>query len=479
MDGITRTIAEFATKLTYEDLPANVVEKVKVILLDSIGCALGGYVVDRSRIALELVEELGGKPQATIIGNGKTSYTLAAFANGELMNALDFDANGPYCPHVIPYVIPACLSLSERVNSSGKDLITAVALGLEIGGRVASSLSQHRILKDEPPYYEWAPRFGFTTTIFGSAAGAGKILHLNLEQMLNALGIAGASTPVPANAKWEHTPGPAIMTKYNCWSGWISQLGTTAALAAEKGFTGDTTILDGEWGFWKIYGSPFFLVENLLGQLGQEWKMTAVHIKGCPVCKLNQSTVDAVNEIMLKNTINPEEIEEIIIQSDPTLSTPNRSQTEIKSFADTQFCSTLIGAIAVYHGRQPGPAWALPSTYEDPRILNLMKKTRILVHPKAIETNMSQVKAGKLQGYFGATVEITAGGKKYVADVLDAKGSPSNPLTAAEVLAKFKNNASYSGLRGDKVEKFIDMVHNLDKVPDMANFMQLLSTSGD
>ncbi len=473
--GITSTVAKFAVKTSYSDLPDPVIEKVKQILLDSIGCALGGYVVDRSKIALELVEELGGHPQATIIGNQKTSYALAAFANGELINALDYDANGPLTPHVIPYVIPPTLAMAERVEASGKDLITALAIGHEIGGRVASSLAQHRVLIEEPPYYEWSPRFGFTPTVFGAVAGAAKILRLNEEKLSNAFGIGGASTPVPANAKWEHTPGPAIMTKYNCWSGWIAQLGAFAAILAERGFTGDTTILDGEWGFWKIYGSPFFKVENLIGDLGKAWCVAnAVHIKTAPVCKLNQSTVDGVTKIIRENNINPDDIESIVIKSDPTLLTPNRSQNEIKSFADAQFNSAFIGALAAYHGNKPGPDWQLPVTYNNPRLIELMKNTRIEIHPDAPATNMSQAKTGKLQGYFGATVEITVKGKKYIADIKDAKGSPENPITEEEVLAKFRNNAGYSMLRSDKVEKIIETVYRLENVDNITSLTKLL-----
>jgi 2-methylcitrate dehydratase PrpD len=195
MAEITKLVADFVTRTTYKDLPGAVVQKIKQTLLDSVGCALGGYVIDRSKIAIELVKEQGGYPQATIIGNGKTSYTLAAFANGELINALDYEGAGPLTPHVGTYAMPACLSMAERAHASGKDLITALAIGYETGGRVGSSVAPCYMQKDSPPYYELSPRFSYTSSIFGAVAGAGKILRFDNNQMTNALGIAGASTP--------------------------------------------------------------------------------------------------------------------------------------------------------------------------------------------------------------------------------------------------------------------------------------------
>ncbi|MFC1971563.1 MmgE/PrpD family protein [Chloroflexota bacterium] len=134
MTGVTQTLAEFAAKTTFNDLPGSAIQKTKQVLLDSIGCALGSYITDRARITIELTEELGGHPQASIIGHRKTSLALAACANGDLICTLDYEPVGPLCPHVCPSVVASSLAMAERVGASGKDLITAVALGLEAGG---------------------------------------------------------------------------------------------------------------------------------------------------------------------------------------------------------------------------------------------------------------------------------------------------------------------------------------------------------
>lgn len=126
INNIKKDLAEFAVNLKYDDMPKDVVEKIKLILLDSIGCALGSYITYRSRIALEFALESGGNPQTSIIGDFKTSCALATFANAELINSLDFNVIGPLTGH--PYTAPPCLAVAEKNHSSGEELILALDL---------------------------------------------------------------------------------------------------------------------------------------------------------------------------------------------------------------------------------------------------------------------------------------------------------------------------------------------------------------
>ena len=478
MTGPTGTLVDFVLKTTYDDLPPGVVKETKRILLDSVGCALGGYAVDRGKIAIELVNDFGGNAQVSIIGGRGTSPPLAAFANSELMNALDYDIIGPVRGHIAPYAIPPTLAAGERAHASGRDLIAALALAIEIGGRILDSLAWQTLPKEEPPYWEDAPRFTHSNSVFGGVAGAGKLLGLDSQKMANAFGITGASVPVGAGIKWKYLSGPAIMTKYNAWSGWTAQLAMVAALAAERGFTGDTTILDGELGFWKICGSPFFKEEVLTGELGRVWHTENGEYKFYPVCHVQHALIDAINGIIQDNGIKPEDIEAISIKCDPFMMTPNKMGREIKSFADTQFSNFYIASVAAYHGRKPGASWQLPTTFADPKITELMKKVQVKVHPRADEILASKVRAGAVPRFRNTIVEITAGGKKFTTEVEVAKGSPSNPISDAELEHKFRDNANYSMLRTDKVERAIEAIYNLEKMEDITRLMNLLTIVG-
>ena len=132
MPNETRELVKFGEETDFEDLPDEVRHEAKRVLLDSVGCALGGIMVDKGRFSIQFARKLGAGTESTILGTGdRVSSAAAAFANGELINALDMDAI--LAPaHVSPFVIPASLALAESRGASGKDLIVAIALGHEI-----------------------------------------------------------------------------------------------------------------------------------------------------------------------------------------------------------------------------------------------------------------------------------------------------------------------------------------------------------
>ena len=132
-DRVTQKLASFVSDTQYETLPREVVHETKRILLDIIGCAVGSVALPKARIATELAREIGGRPEATILGTrDKIAAPLAAFANGELMHALDYCALLPP-NHISAFVTPAVLAVAEAKQASGKQLINAVALAHEIG----------------------------------------------------------------------------------------------------------------------------------------------------------------------------------------------------------------------------------------------------------------------------------------------------------------------------------------------------------
>ena len=472
-ENVTRDLAIFITGVKYEDLPKDAVEKIKLILLDDIGNALGGYITDRVRIAMELVDDMGGNPQASIIGGRLTSYAMASFINSELINALDYDLIGPLGSHITPYVTSTPLAIAERECASGKDLILSLALSHEIGGRVLSSMAQQKMLIDEPPYYKESPRFSTSGTVFGAVAGAAKLLDFDVETLTNAFGIAGASTAVPGNIKWHHMTGPSIMSKYNCWSGWISQLATVAVLLAEKGFTGDTTILDSEYGYWQMVGSPYFKVENLLGGLGKVWHINEVKFKMYPTCAPYHTAIEGISNLINENQIRPDDIESIVVKGDPIMMTPNRRHTEIKSFADMQFAVIPNLALAVFYGDKPSPAWQMPEVYNDPRIKAMVPKIKLELHPRIDELIAEQVKAGKLPVYMGNIIEISTKGKKFATEVVSPKGATDRPVSQDELVEKFRVNASYSMLKSSRVEEVIQMISALEEVDNVTKLTRL------
>jgi 2-methylcitrate dehydratase PrpD len=285
MGEITEKLSDFVGRAQFSDLPEDVVRETKHVLLDSIGCAIAGLSSDCGRISVELARRLGGLPESTIIGTGdKVSCAHAAFANGQLINALDFDA---ICAgHDCPTAIAASLALAESVQASGKDLLLAIALAHEIDTRIASATGVREewwgfatTIEDGPDKGKtlFADIDGHARSTFGVAAAAGKILNLNQEQLANAIGIAGSICLPDTLGKWVEVI-PHRMTKYGP-AGWAAQAGVISGLLAEMGFTGDTAIFEGKRSFWRYTGRLEWNAERVLENLGREWqqKITYKH----------------------------------------------------------------------------------------------------------------------------------------------------------------------------------------------------------
>jgi 2-methylcitrate dehydratase PrpD len=258
------------------------VHETKRVLLDSIGCAIGGLSMERGKIARRLATRLGGPPESTILGTSdKVSCDNAAFANGELINALDFDA---MCPsHLTPHVLPAPLAVGESVGATGRQVIMAVALGLEIGRRViAAGRQRYEVTPDGPDAGKliWPLVAGYSGSTIGAAVGVGKILNFDQKKMANAIGIAGYLCPPNTHRKWTDT-APVAMTKYGS-SGWGAKGGVTAALLADEGYVGDSDIFEGDRCFWRYTGSEHWNPDTVVKDLGKKWVSREISYKQYP-----------------------------------------------------------------------------------------------------------------------------------------------------------------------------------------------------
>lgn len=283
MGKMTEKLASFATRAQFDDLPDNVVHEMKRVVLDSIGCAIGGLSTERGEIAAGLARKLGGPSESSIIGtNDKVSCANAAFANGESMNALDFDAMST-AVHDVPSLVAAALAQGESCGTSGENLILATALAFEISARLQSAVAGISPIAEGPDKgtLRWPAVRGYSSTTLAAAAGAGKILGLDQEKMANAIGIAGCLCPPSIGRKFYDT-APVRMSKYGV-TGWIAQAGVTSALLAGMGYIGDTDLFDGEYGFWRYTGHEELKADrDVLADLGTQWYCAQINYKQYP-----------------------------------------------------------------------------------------------------------------------------------------------------------------------------------------------------
>jgi 2-methylcitrate dehydratase PrpD len=342
MKGPTQELLDFVTGVKYGDLTSEVIHVTKRIFLDSIGVGIAALKTDKGRYAMALANRFGGPPEAAILGTKtRAGCAHAAFANGELINAMDYDANF-FPTHAPPSVIPAPMAIGETVSASGKEMILSIAVGCELSLRLGMAIRGLKKLFSSEEGSEVGKIVGTKNSVsavgvvaLAGAMGAGRILKLDPQKMAHAVGLAVHFTPFP-QAKWRFTPRMS-MAKYVS-AGWASMGEVTAVLLAEMGYQADTATLDGHLGYWRVFGGDKWDPEVLTGRLGQEWKIIkAVEYKPYPCCRDFHVALDCFIKIIDENKLKPTDIEKVRIQTHPAVTQPSHMTKEIFDHIDAQF----------------------------------------------------------------------------------------------------------------------------------------------
>lgn len=471
MPTIVEALAGFTTETRFEDLPPSVIEESKRILIDSIGCALGGLSHPKGTIGVQYARLMGpGAPgaQATILGTGeRVSAVGAAFANGELINALDFDSILPP-GHVSPYVLPGALAMAEAGGSSGKELIVATAISHEMSNRLGKAMDYLRDIKDgkvSPP-----PVYGYASTVFGATAAIGLLKGHSREIIAHGLGIAGCTVPVNSHWAWsQHAPATTI--KYTA-AGPMVQAAMAAAHLAEFGHRGDRMILDdAEFGFRKIIGSARWEPQHITASLGNDWGFPAEQsYKPYPHCRILHALLDCLIDISETNDIRPHEIEGITAWVEGFVMQPLWLMRNIEHVTDAQF-SVVHGLSVGAHRIPPGKEWQSPAVVFDPSVLALMAKIHFEVHP-----DYEKLLAGNAASR-PARIEVRARGKSWIGEKRYPHGSPSpDPSTTMsnqELIAKFVRNAE-GVVAARNIDTAAMQLMALESVSDVGSVIRLL-----
>ena len=468
---IVEQLAVFAATTTFESLPEAVVMESKRALLDSIGCAVAATGEPKGIAGVEYARVLGGSnPESTIFGtNQRASAIGAAFANGELVSALDMDAI--LAPgHVSPYVIPGAVAIGESVGSSGKELLASLAIAHEMSNRFGKAMDNQRLIKDgkvSPP-----PVFGYASTIFGATAAIARLQNQSSETTAHSLGIAGCISPVNSQIAWfEHAPSSTI--KY-LMAGMLAQQAFTAAYMGKLGHRGDLQVLDDSlYGYPRFIGSTRWAPEQLTLNLGSQWYFPAESVyKPYPHCRIMHAMMDCVIKVIQEHSIKPDEIESLKVYVEGIAERPCWLNRKIEHVQDAQF-SMAHGMSVAAHLIPPGKAWQDPKIVYDPSVMSLMDRITTEVHPdyaKALTGNAASRPA---------RIELRARGQNFIEEKNYPKGSPSpDPttfMTNEELAQKFRNNAN-GVLTKDKTERLIDAVWNLERFESVASAISLAGT---
>lgn len=465
-DAILQSLATFSAGANYDTLPREVVEEVKRLTLDTIGCMLGGLSHSKGTIGVRFGKTMGGD-EATIVGTGeRVSRIGAAFANSETAGALDYHAILPP-GHVAPHAVAVALAAGESAHASGRDLIAALAVAHEMSCRLGNSMSQNRDVVDGRSAN--APVLGYACTTLGIAAAAARLRGLDRDGQAHTIAIAAATSPVNAHKAWcEHAPAASI--KYQLP---FAQAAMTAAAMAEFGHTGDLQILDDtEIGYWRMIGSIKWEPQPITDGLGRDWTFPRqLSYKPYPHCRVNHATLDLLLDLISTHAIAPHEIDAVRAYGEAWAELPTFLNRHIRHVTDAQM-AFIHGLAVAASGVKPGKSWQYADTVFDPGILALMEKISWAPNPAFYDAYHAD-RASR-----PSRLEIDARGRTFVGEKGYPKGSPSpDPatfMTTAEIVEKFLGNAE-GVLAPSQASRLVDAVLDLERIDDIAALLALCS----
>lgn len=451
-ETITAAMARWAAALRFEDIPADAVKEAKRFLLDSLGCALGGYGQHDVKVALEVLDEIAGTGPATLIGAGrKIDPVSAALANALMVRVLDYnDIYWQQDPSHPSDIIPAAIACAERAGGNGRDLIVGVVLGHEF---------EMRLCECAVPGIRERGWHHATLTAFAAPIVAGRMLGLDWRRIQHAIGISGSGRATLGAV----TAGALTMMK-NTVDPLAVQSGVLAALLAAGGATGPEHVLDGKEGLAHALG-PQWKLGILTEGLGETWRITRCGMKAFPTEALTHAPISATLSLVKEHDLQPEQVRAVTIRSlaraADILADPSKYDPRTKETADHSLPYCIAAAIV---DRQVTPLQFTMERILDPRIREQLGKVRVVADPEieAVFPRLQRV-----------VVTIRTGDGREVTSQLDyPKGDPRHPLTDAEVEEKFDALAA-PFLSASARRELADAVWNLERVPRVDALMDL------
>ena len=444
---LAETLARYAASVKYEDLPEEIVRLTKRTILDTIGCAYGGYDAGPSRIAIKLAGDVTAKQPATVLISGtKTSADLATFANGVMIRYLDFNDAFVSLTHGAGHpsdTIAALLAAAELKGRGGRDLITATVLSYEVFCKIAD-------------IFDYLGNGIDHSTITGMAAvvGTGKLMGLTQEQMVQAIGITvGGNTATRQGRSDALSNWKAFAAADACRKAMFS------VELAQEGMTGPGKVFEGTYGFFKVMGRK--PVEP--PQLGEPYGIRRAFTKRFPLGQFSQTVAQAA--IVLKPFVTrPEDITDVTIRvshsaikimaDGPDKWKPPTHETADHSIPYSAGLVLMYGNIA-------------PEYYEDPylhdaKLLDLVGRIKVVPSEEADRTE-NEFNLCEME------VALTSGARK-TARVEYHRGHFKNPMTDAEMEEKFRLMAQ-KHLSADRTDRLLHMLWGIENEPQVANLI--------
>jgi len=462
---IEKLLADYLVGLKFEEIPPAVVEATKAQVLNIISVILGGSSASGIRELVGLLTDWGGTPESTVIAYGnKIPAIHAAQANASMAHALDFDDTyNKMMLHSGAVAVPPALAIAEmRGGVTGKEFITAVTLAVDLGCRMCLVLKAPPGTKEQLTWQTW-----HYTSLFGyfmSAAAAARLLRLDEEKTLHALGLAYHQAAGNLQSGREGAQTKRLGPGFACRGG------IAAALMAQRGNTGAKNFIEGEVGFYNLYHpqSSYCDLTRLTHNLGRQFENEDISLKPYPCGVYNHTAIDAALAITTKQDIKPDDIAEITIftgEGSLFLCKPLETKRHPKNEVDTQFSIPWSVATAIVKRRASVRDYTDEAAH-DPIVHALTDKINVTIDPAltggSIEPSRVKIKMSD--------------GREFIYQVDIPLGTPQNPFSPADVRRKLRdcNAVSVKVLPEERLDRLTDAIGKLTELEDVGHVMRLL-----
>ena len=437
-----QTLAEFATRLQYESIPADVIERAKACVIDTVGACTYGSTLPWSKIVIGYAEQYGQGGQSTILGTSKKVHApLAALANGALAHAFEMDCLVQPSAGVHPgaSLTAPGLAIAQEVGANGKDFITAVVAGGEVMHRIGDASKQS------------TEHIGFhapgVTGAFGGAVIAGRLLKLTAEQMANALGIAGSL----GCGLLEFSKSGGGMVK-RLHLGRAAESGVLAATLAKNGFSGPAMVLEGKFGYMNVFCHEGDAARLTAG-LGEVWKMLTLTLKRYSCHVTSHVPVTAALELKEKHKIAGDDVASITIEGSEKMFS-HHNILEPQDMTMAQYSAPFNVALSFYRNPRD-PSVFSEESRNDAKIRALCRNVKVVVRKDPVKNNPLASRV---------TVKLKDG-REFTLDLPHFPGMPQQPLSHDQLREKFTTITK--SVLGAGAEKIFAEFSAIEKIANM------------
>jgi len=443
--GASRRVAEYASSLRCENLPAQAVHAFKRALLDYLACAIAGSRMEPTKIVYDYVSSWDQSREATVLGGqARLSCPNAAFVNGTSTHGLDFDdgyTRGSV--HPAGAVFPAILAIAERDRLPVEEVIAAGVAAYDVTLRIAATM------------HPSSARRGFHNTavagVIGAAAGVSRLLKLDAAKTLDAMGIAGSFS----GGLREYLFGGAEVKRIH--PGKAARDGITCAELAKRGLTGPEQVLEGRHGVFHALAGGQVAWGRLCDALGERFEITNVYFKPYPACRHFHAALDAVRDLRRQHAIDPASVASIDVGL-YEVGARGHDHRHAHSLLDAQMSAPVSIALAMMYGD------VTVGTYDPDKIQSTEVQRLISVTTAGVDAECERIYPGRRSGVAKVTLKS---GQSFERRVLDPRGEVENPMTDEDLAHKFRANCEPMVGR-EKCEHVLDRVWSIEKADSVA-----------